>query len=104
MFRLACATGMRRGELVALRWTSLDANSCLYVDRGIVDEVGGSVEKAPKNGNPRYVAFDAETLRAWKAYRQEVLAWCAAERVAFDETRTCSLPIPKALAPAGRTG
>lgn len=72
LFRLACATGMRRGELVALRWSSLDAYNCLYANRGIIDDVGGSVETARKNGHPRYVDADGATAGLGRTSRAHV--------------------------------
>jgi integrase len=87
LLRLACATGMRRGELVALRWSSLDARDTLHVAKAISDDKGGSIEKAPKNGHARYVAIDSETVRRWHHRRHETARWCDSSGLQFTDAR-----------------
>lgn len=80
LWQLGLATGMRRGELMALRWQDVD------LDKGIVSverstaQVGTElVTTTPKNHERRKVQLDARTaaaLRTWKkAQTEERLAW-----------------------------
>ncbi len=64
LLRLACATGMRRGELVALRWSSLDGH-VLYVDASVVATEGLLLSKSTKTGHARYVHIDDVTAECW---------------------------------------
>jgi integrase len=99
LFRLACATGMRRGELVALRWTSMDDTGRLYVDKAIADEKGGLIEKTPKNGFPRYVQVDDETVRWWEHEKQRVTEQLAAIGVPFSDERFVFSATPEGTTP-----
>lgn len=62
--RLLAATGMRRGEACALRWTDLDACSAtIRVDEAVVAARGGAVVRGPKTrASVRTVALDPGTL------------------------------------------
>lgn len=100
LFRLACATGMRRGELVALRWDSYDTDrQCLYVDSSITDTKGGLAVKPPKNGHPRYVALDDDTVRMWMSFELQVLEHCAVAGVAFRRDRLVFTNDPDGMIP-----
>ena len=66
LFRILCATGMRRGEAMALRWSSLDANNVLAIRSGAVDDQGGIIEKLPKTGNRRELLLDDTTAAMWR--------------------------------------
>lgn len=68
LLRLACATGMRRGELVALRWSSLDGQ-VLYVDASVVATEGQLLSKSTKTGHARYVHIDETTAEQWRRLR-----------------------------------
>lgn len=58
--RLAALTGMRRGELCALRWSDIDLEAgTMEVARSVVVVPGGLAEKTPKTGRTRSVALDA---------------------------------------------
>jgi integrase len=83
LWQLALATGMRRGELMALTW------SCVDLDAGIVSvelstaQLGNQlVTTTPKNHERRKVQLDARTTAALRARRkvqaEERLAWGAA--------------------------
>ena len=65
LFRLVAATGARRGEACALRWSDIDVdNSFVRFDEGIVAVPGGIVVRGPKTrASIRTVALDADTLR-----------------------------------------
>ena len=71
-WRLLATTGMRRGELLGLRWSDIDLDAARLAIRQTVTMVGN----APEVGTPksragvRRVALDAGTvaaLRSWKA-------------------------------------
>ncbi|MEX1106939.1 MAG: tyrosine-type recombinase/integrase [Ilumatobacteraceae bacterium] len=99
LFRLACATGMRRGELVALRWSSMDESGRLYVDKAIADDKGGLIEKTPKNGFPRYVRVDDETVRWWEREQQRIREFLAGAGLAFDMDRFVFAATPEGDTP-----
>ncbi len=59
---LAAATGARRSELVALRWSDVDlGDSTVEISRGIVIGQDGPVEKDTKTHASRRVSLDAQT-------------------------------------------
>ncbi len=60
---LLVASGMRRGELVGLRWTDL-VGTRLRIERALVEvDGGGVVVKPPKGGNARSVSLTPETVQ-----------------------------------------
>jgi integrase len=60
---LAAATGARRSELIALRWSDVDlAGGVVRIARAIVFGVVGLVEKGTKNHSVRTVALDPLTV------------------------------------------
>jgi integrase len=71
------ATGMRRGEALALRWRdiSLDAGTVsIRRSAGVVRNAGEAsvmVEGAPKSGKPRVVDLDAATVALLRAHRKQ---------------------------------
>ena len=74
-WRLLAATGMRRGEALALRWRDVDLDAGrLQVRRslGMVKIKGAGeelVEGPTKTGQARVVDIDADTVDALRAYR-----------------------------------
>ncbi len=59
LLMLAALTGMRRGELCALRWSDVDLDSGnVLVARSVVVVPNGLVEKSTKTGRDRSVALD----------------------------------------------
>lgn len=49
--RVLAATGMRRGEACALRWSDLDLNlAVVTVDESVISAKGGALVKAPRPG------------------------------------------------------
>lgn len=61
VLRVACFTGLRRGELVLLRWADVTwGDRVLVVRRALSD----GVEVAPKSGRPRYVPLGDQALGA----------------------------------------
>ena len=97
---LAAATGLRRGELVGLRWSDLDGNT-LHVRRSIVELPGGRlVEKRTKTGREREVVVGPETLAAIAAHRVwlEQQAKAAGGRLAKDGPMLAAI----AASPSGK--
>lgn len=85
LWALAAATGMRRGELLALRWVDVDLEAgVVHVERSVTQVKQERVYVTPKNHERRDVALDSHTsgrLRAWrKVQMAERLAWGTAYR------------------------
>lgn len=78
MWHLALHTGMRRGELVGLQWSSVDlvVGSLLIVDNdvqvGSVVHRGGSLK--PEGHSERIITIDRETCNVLERWRREQLA------------------------------
>jgi integrase len=81
-FRLAAATGARRGELCALRWRDLDLNAgYITISRSLIEtRSAGVVDKDTKTHADRRVTLDAGTVEELVEYRRE----CAAKTAACD--------------------
>lgn len=80
MFDLALNTGLRRGELVALRWEDIDLERHVLAVRRNRTTVGYAVEEGtPKSHRARTVDLDEHTVAALRAHRkrqlEERLAW-----------------------------
>lgn len=76
LLMLAALTGMRRGELCALRWTDVDFERCeLDVSRAVVVVPGGVAEKTTKTGRYRIVALDQVGMALLKRHRANVEKW-----------------------------
>lgn len=80
LWTLALATGMRRGELMALRWSEVDLEAgVVHVERSVTQVNQQRVYVTPKNHERRDVTIDPRTvatLRSWrKAQMAERLAW-----------------------------
>lgn len=83
LWTLAASTGMRRGELMGLRWADVDLETgVVSVERSTTEIDGKRVTTSPKNHDRRRVAIDPRTvatLRTWrKAQAAEQLAIGAA--------------------------
>ncbi len=69
-FRLAAATGARRGELCALRWKYIDLDKRRVTIARSMAEVGGElIEKDTKTHQVRKVTIDEETVAVLAAHR-----------------------------------
>lgn len=67
---LAAATGARRSELIALRWSDINfAKGVVTISRGIVSGADGLVEKDTKTHASRRVSLDPTTVEALRAHR-----------------------------------
>ena len=63
VLRLVAATGMRRGEVCALRWNDVDLSAgTVRISQSVVAAKGGAILKSPKTrASIRTVAIDADT-------------------------------------------
>ena len=76
LLMLAALTGMRRGELCALRWTDVDLElGVLEVSRSVVVVVGGLAEKSTKTDRSRKVALDVVGIALLTAHRAHAEQW-----------------------------
>jgi integrase len=76
LLMLAALTGMRRGELCALRWNDADLElGILEVSRSVVVVPGGLAEKSTKTDRPRRVALDEVGIAVLAAHRARVDEW-----------------------------
>jgi integrase len=76
LLMLAALTGMRRGELCALRWTDVDlTRGVIEVARSVVVVEGGLAEKSTKTDRSRKVAIDPVGVALLTAHRAHVDNW-----------------------------
>ncbi len=99
LFRLACASGMRRGELLAVRWSSLDDSGVLFVDAGIVAAEGTLLSKTTKTGDSRYVQLDNVTVERWHALKGVHLSRLHAFEIPFSDDMYVFASLPEGTAP-----
>ena len=79
---LAVSTGMRRGELLGLRWADVDLDAArLAVRRSRVAVGYDVVEGEPKSGRARTIALDDGTVAVLRRHRRRQLE----ERMAWGE-------------------
>lgn len=79
--QLAVATGCRRGEILALRWSSLNGRQ-LSVDLSLTKVPGKKLTaKAPKSGLTRELTLPAEILPILAAHRQAMADYATAAGV-----------------------
>jgi integrase len=70
IWRLAAMTGMRRGEVLGLRWADIDLDAARLSIRQALVAVGYEViESTPKSHSARVVDLDAETVELLRAHR-----------------------------------
>ncbi len=86
LLMLAALTGMRRGELCALRWTDVDLERRqLNVSRSIVVVPGGLAEKSTKTDRFRIVALDDVGVALLTHHRAQVEEWAQQAEVTVAE-------------------
>lgn len=97
--RLAAATGARRGELCALRWSDVDFDArTVTIQRSLVGGTDGFVEKDTKTHAARCVALDDETVEILADHRRRAM-----ERVLATGSRAESLRYVFSFDPAHRS-
>jgi integrase len=80
---LGAATGARRGELLALRWSDVDLDAgSVRISRAVVLVAGKPHTKAPKNGEARVVALGPSVIAELRRHRAEQLE----RRLAYGST------------------
>jgi integrase len=71
IWRLAAMTGMRRGEILGLRWGDLDLDAALLsVRHALVAVAYAVIESTPKSHNARVIDLDYETVEKLRMHRQ----------------------------------
>jgi len=72
VWRLAAMTGMRRGEILGLRWADVDLDSArLSVRHAVVAVAYDVLESTPKSHNARVIDLDHDTVELLRAYRRQ---------------------------------
>ena len=87
LLRVTAATGARRGEMCALRWTDVDLTArALIIHRSIASVADGVVEKDTKTHAARRIAIDDHTVAVLVAQRgrMEARALLGGVEIAFD--------------------
>jgi integrase len=100
LLMLAALSGMRRGELCALRWSDLDFEAgTMEVARSVVVIAGGLAEKAPKTDRSRSVALDAVAVALLQHHHARTLTkvteargHLAPDAFVFSPFTDCSTP------------
>jgi integrase len=76
MLMLAALTGMRRGELCALRWSDVDLEiGTVHVTRSVVVVPNGLAEKTTKTDRGRSVALDPVGVAVLSRYLSRTARW-----------------------------
>jgi integrase len=104
MWRLVLATGLRRGELLGLRWRDVDLESgSLSVVETRTTVAGGDIIGPPKTDTgTRALRLDSGTVSVLRSWRKVVAterlaageAWTDSGRVFVDELGSPHIPRP----------
>lgn len=69
---LLISTGIRRGELVGIRWKSIDLDNCtIRIENNVVCTKNGLVTNTPKNNEYRTVNIAPELIPLLKEYKKQ---------------------------------
>lgn len=83
---LALTTGMRRGEVCALRWSGLGDDGTIIISRALGNAEGGFYEKEPKTpGSKRTIPLTDFTFRALSAMKEEKMHVCKSLGIRFGD-------------------
>lgn len=75
LWELAAGTGMRRGELLALRWSEVDLDAgVIRVERSVTQVTQRRIYGTPKNHERRDVALDEHLVASLRGWRKRQLA------------------------------
>lgn len=88
LYLLVVTTGLRRGEVIGLRWDDVDLDSAMVVVRRSVIQIGGEiVEGAPKTKHSRrIVPLDSTTVAVLRAHRRRQAAERLTAGAAWEDT------------------
>jgi integrase len=88
LWRLACRTGMRRGELAALRWIDVDleAGELSIRQNLVIVRTKATIQEPKTPRSKRTIALDDATVEALRVHRRQQLE----ERLAWGEAWTDS--------------
>ena len=93
-------TGMRRGEISALRWRHVDfATDTLLVQRANAQPKSGVKEKQTKTRQQRRIAIDQQTAALLRAHRERWEQRCHQLGSAFRNDMFVFSPVPDASSP-----
>jgi integrase len=71
IWRLAAMTGMRRGEILGLRWSDLDLDVArLSVRHAVVAVAYETIESTPKSHNARVIDLDRDTVEQLRTHHR----------------------------------
>ena len=74
LYVLAISAGLRRGELLGLRWTDVDLErGYVQVRQQLIRTEGGLIFSPPKGGKSRSVRLAPSTVRALESHRKRQL-------------------------------
>ena len=97
---LIMVTGMRRGEISALRWRNLDLrNGVVFIQRANAQPRAGVKEKATKTHQQRRISLDDLTVALLQEHRQRWEQRCSELGATFSDNRFVFSPAPDASRP-----
>jgi integrase len=100
LLMLAALTGMRRGELCALRWSDVDLNvGTIDVTRSLVVAPSGLIEKSTKTNRGRAVALDPVGIALLTQHRSKTKQWISQAQSELPENAFVFSPFVEGTTP-----